>query len=612
MQSRLFKTSPRLLVVPLAALLVLAFVLGACGAPAADQSAADSSTGDSAADASADSGEPEVNRLGVTMPDDALPMSEQVLRIPENEQTWMTWDASVYDENAGDVFAWADSCLRPDANYEPQPNLCTSWETSEDGLVWTFHLDEDRKWSDGEPITADDFVFTFQRYARPDYDFEWFYSMMGVTNWSDVVSGKLPPEELGVQKVDDYTFTVTTERPTPFLYKIMSDLWVVPEHVVQDRLNDGSWAFDEDNWVFAGPFKLVEYKKGERLVFEANEMYTGPFKPYVDRVEYIFMTPEVRFAAYKNDELDIIGGGYQQDLPPAAMAEVMADPELSKQLIAWPNFITYYLFFDTWNEPFDNLQVRQAFSHAINRDQIVNGPLQHQAVAAYTMNPPGFPGESVEALKDVQNYDPELAAQLMEEAGYPGGEGFPTLTLYTREAFPALTNAAEAIAAMLKQNIGVEVQIQNVDYSIFTDKMRSQKTEGSGDFNFALVPYEFDFVDGSNLLGVWGGCEDEGAALADMPGRHTWHNAEYDELLCEAGSIIGDEAQRNELYAQAERILVEDVGLIPIYHGILAAMVKPNIKGPAFEVGDSGVQTWHRYRFTSREARIYKSESDRE
>ncbi|MCB9137347.1 MAG: peptide ABC transporter substrate-binding protein [Caldilineaceae bacterium] len=595
-----------------AALLILAFVLGACGAPAAPAEAPAADSGDSAAADSGTAGEPQVNSVGVTLPDDALPVDQQVLRIPATEATWMTWDASVYDENEGDVFAWADSCLRPDKNYEPQPNICTSWETSDDGLTWTFHLDENRVWSDGEPLTADDFVFTLQRFARPDYDFEWFYSMMGISNWGAVVSGDLPPEELGVAKVDDYTFTITTDRPTPFLYKIMADVWVVPEHVVQDRLDDGSWAFDPEKQVFAGPFIVAEYDKGERIVFEANKTYTGPFKPFVDRIELIFMTPEVRFAAYKNDELDYIGGGYQQDLPPSAMAEVMANPDLTSQLIAWPNFITYYLFFDTWNEPFDSLQVRQAFSHAIDRDQLINGPLQNQAVAAYTMNPPGFPGESVEALKDVQNYDPELAAQLMEEAGFPGGEGFPTLTLYTREAFPALTNAAEAIAAMLKQNIGVDVQIQNLDYSIFTDKMRSQKNEESGDFLLALVPYEFDFVDGSNLLGVWGGCEDEGATMPQMPGRHTWYNQEYNDLLCEAGSIFGDEAKRNELYGQAERILVEDVGLIPIYHGILAAMVKPNIKGPMFEVGDSGVQNWHRFRFTSREALIYKSSSDRE
>ena len=185
------------------------------------------------------------------------------MRYAETEAKWMTWDASVYDENGGDYVAWADSCIRPDKNYVPQPNICTKWETSKDGLTWTFSLDKNKKWSDGKPITADDFVFTLQRFARPDYDFEWFYSMANIANWSDVVSGKKPAEELGVKKMDDYTFSVTTDQPTPYLDKIFGDLWVVPKHIVKDRLNDGSWAFDKANWVFAGPYKLESYDQGQ-------------------------------------------------------------------------------------------------------------------------------------------------------------------------------------------------------------------------------------------------------------------------------------------------------------------------------------------------------------
>lgn len=581
---------------------VLAMVLAACGAPAApSQPAAEAPAAEPA------SSEPLVNRLGVTLPADAAPLEEQVIHMPATEATWLTWDASVYDENDGDVFAWADSCVRPDKQFEPQPNACTSWEVSEDGLTWTFHLQEDKVWSDGTPITADDWVFTLQRFSRPDYDFNWFYSMMNIVNWNEVVNGEMDADQLGVAKVDDHTFTITTAQPVPYLIKIMADVWVTPKHIIQDRLNDGSWAFDEKNWVFAGPFKLESWTKGKELVFVANDKYTGPFKPMVDKLVVTFMAPETRFNAYKNGELDYIGGGYQQDLPPSAMAEVMANPELNDQLISWPNFMTYYLFFDTWNEPFDNVQVRQAFSHAIDRDKLINGPLQYQGVAAYSMNPPGFPGESVEALKPVQNYDPEAAKQLMADAGYPNGEGFPTLTLYTREAFPALTNAAEAVAAMLKDNLGVTVEIQNLDYSIFTDMMRGQKSNEGGDMQIALVPYEFDFVDGSNLLGVWGGCETAGAPMPQMPGRHTWYNQEYNNLLCEAGSLLNDEPGRNERYAQAERILIEDVALVPLYHPILVALVKPYIKGSMLEPNAGGMVTWNRFRFSSRESLIYKA-----
>ena len=101
--------------------------------------------------------------------------------------------------------------MRPDKDFDPQPNICESWSVSDDGLTWTFNLQQDKVWSDGTPLTANDFVFTFQRYARPDYDFEWFYSMMGIKNWSQVVNGEVAPEELGVKAVDDYTFTIETD-----------------------------------------------------------------------------------------------------------------------------------------------------------------------------------------------------------------------------------------------------------------------------------------------------------------------------------------------------------------------------------------------------------------
>jgi len=592
---------------PLMIWLVAMLVLAGCGpAPVATQApaVAEPTTAPETARV--------VNRAGVELPPDAAPLDQQVMRYAESEATWLTWDASVYDENVGDMYAWPDSCVRPDEFYEPQPNACTSWEVSDDGLTWTFHLQEDKIWSDDTPVTADDWVFTLQRYARADYDFEWFYSMAGIVNWGGVVSGDVPPEELGVKAVDDYTFTITTERPAPYLIKIMADVWVVPKHIVKDRLDDGTWAFNEENWVSCGPYIMEAYEKGKQLVFVANDKYTGPFPPLNDKIVVSFMEPEVRWSAYKNGELDAIGGGYQADLPPSAMAEIMANPELQKQLIAWPNFITYYLFFDTWNPPFDNLLVRQAFSHAVNRDLLVEGPLKYQAVPAYSMNPPGFPGESVEELKSVQAFDPALAASLMEQAGYPGGQGFPKLTLSTREADPALLSAAEAVAAMIKETLGVTVEVQDLEYSIYMESMYKQKREKGGDFVFGIVPYEFDFVDGSNLLSVWGGCETEGADMSAMPGRHTWYNQDYNKLLCDAGVIFGDEEQRNELYAEAERMLLEDVALVPVYHGIFVAMVKPDIRGKMLELGEDGIVTWMRHRFSSRESLIYRSTQPRE
>lgn len=568
----------------IAVLVVLSLLLSGCQPQAeAETESAETSSG------------PVVNSIGIQLPDDAAPLDKQVLRIAGGEGSWLSWDASAYDTTDAFAYAVQDSCLKVDKDYNPIPSGCTEWSASEDGLTWTFKVAEGRIWSDDTPITADDYVFTVQRYARVDYDFEWFYSMAGIKNWGPVVNGELPVEELGVAKVDDYTFTVTTEAPTPFLPKIFTLLYIAPKHIVKDRLADGTWAINEETRVSSAPYKVAEWTKGKEMVMVPNDKYKGEFKPMLDKIIITFMDEAEQFNAYKNDELDVIGYSYEGVLNPAAMAEVFGNEELKKQLLTWPNFNTYYLFFDTWTEPFDNLKVRQAFSHAVDREALANGPLKYQGQAAVSMNPPGFPGADIEGLKPVQNYDPELAASLMAEAGYPGGAGFPTVSFFLRDGSPTVVSTGEAIASMLKTNLGVTVEIQNLDYDLFTEKMWNQKLEGSGDFVFAMVPYEFDFVDGSNMLSVWGGCEPEGAAKADMPGRHTWYNEEFNSLTCEAQSLVGDENQRNEMYKQAEKILISDVALIPIYHGIYNALVKPNLAGKGLAPDSAGVVKFRRF-----------------
>ena len=144
-----------------------------------------------------------VNSAGVELPADAAPIEEQVFRRGVTEYPWLEWAYTAYDTNFGTTMGISDSCVRPDKEFQPLPSGCESWEVSADGLTWTFHLPKDKVWSDGTPVTSEDWVFTLQRMARPDYDFEWFYGMAGIVNWDKVASDELPPEELGAKVVDD-------------------------------------------------------------------------------------------------------------------------------------------------------------------------------------------------------------------------------------------------------------------------------------------------------------------------------------------------------------------------------------------------------------------------
>jgi ABC-type oligopeptide transport system substrate-binding subunit len=588
-----------------ALILILSALLSACGG-AATEAPAPTQAPEKPAEAAPTEAPPAkiINRAGVELPADAAPLAEQALFIAGGtEQPWLTIDSNMYSANYGGYFAWGDACTRLDHDFNPQPAGCESWEISDDGLTWTFHLPKEKIWSDGTPVTANDWVLVLQRAAHPGYDFGWFYGYANIVNFDEVNQENAPPEELGAKAVDDYTFTVTTTRPTPYLDKLFSWLFVVPSHVLKDWKDD-EWAF-RNGPISCNAYIMDEWKKGEKITFVANDKYTGPYPPMVDRVEVIFMNLDTFWLAYQNKEIDFVSAAQKSTID-----QIKTSPELQKQVVSYPFFQTYYLFFDTWNPPFDNLKVREAFAHAVDRETLLNGPLANMGSPAYTMNPTGFPGENAEAVKDANNFDPELAAQLMAEAGYPGGEGFPKITMYLRRPEPIVVTTAEAIAAMLKKNLGVDVEIQNLEVRDYMDRMGEQKKNKGGDFKFALVDYFYDFVDGSNFLSVWGGCEPEGETdLANMPGRHNWYNKEYNDLVCDAGSIMGDEDKRNELYAQAESILVYDEALVPLWHPIKNWVVNPYLQGPIFNPDSHGVV---RFEWELQVDQMYKSTAERE
>jgi peptide/nickel transport system substrate-binding protein/oligopeptide transport system substrate-binding protein len=594
-------------------IMIASTVLSGCGSQPAEQSAEPPATEPPATQAvekvTEKATEPPaaevklINSAGVELPADAAPLDQQVFRVRGGtEQPWLTTDSSMYATNPGAFFAWGDACTRLDRDFLPQPAGCESWELSDDGFTWTFHLPEDKVWSDGTPVTAQDWVLAMQRYARPGYDFGWFFGFANIENWNEVTQEEMPPEELGVKAVDDYTFAITTTRPTPYMDKLLSWLFAVPSHVVEDWMDD-DWAFRTS--ISSNAYILDNWEKGVGMTFVANDKYTGPYPPMAEKIESPFMNLDTFWLAYQEGEIDWVNAAQKSTID-----QIMADPELQKQVISYPFFETDYLFFDTWNPPFDNLKVRQAFAHAVDRETITNGPLAHMGSPAFTMNPAGFPGENAEAIKDENNYDPELAAKLMAEAGYPDGEGFPKVSLYLRRPEPVVVTTAEAIASMLKKNLGVDVEIQNVERRQFQDMMGIQKREKEGDFQLALVSYMYDFVDGSNFLSVWGGCEPEGETdLSNMPGRHTWYNKEYNDLICEAGSIMGDEDKRNELYAQAESILIKDAALVPVWHPIKNWVVRSTVQGPLFEPDSKGVV---RFEFENNLDQLYVSTEERE
>lgn len=560
----------------MALLLLVALLLAACAsAPAAPAASDDGGAAEVAAP-----GAPVINALGKELPADAAPLDQQVLVYPYSGwKTFTTVDffQAVYQRADALSDLMSDPLVRLDKDFQVIPGAATEWSVDESGLVWTFKLDPTLMWNDGTPVTADDYVATLRYGADPEHawDFSWYYQGV-VKNWTQAVNGEVPVEEIGIRAVDANTLEITTEMPAPFLPAMMLYSATMQKKALEEH--GGFYNSDPATSVSSGPYKLTEWTKDQRVVYEINPDYKGNNIPYIEKVVIVNIgQPSQLLPAYEANEIDFVNGG--GTLSPADLEIIAADPDLDAQYHPhYGDFRTYYFAFDTSIPPFDNPQVRQAFAHVLDRDAITSSILKRQGIPAYSFLAPGFPAANSDAFEATYPLDVEKAQQLLADAGYPNGEGFPKLTLKLRAEGPAPTAVAQAYASALKENLGIDVEVSNMDFKAYMDEMNAKPT----DVQFTLISYGMDFLDPSNMLGVF---------LSG--GRHPWTNAEYDTLVKEASSFTGDPAERIQMFQDAEKILVEDTGFVFAYHQTPGDMIKPFLKGPALEPDANGVAAWH-------------------
>jgi ABC-type transport system substrate-binding protein len=515
----------------------------------------------------------QTNAWGVKMPADAAPLDQQFIRILQYEGQTADFAVSVYKRGGtSNASILSTPFVRIDKNFELLPNGALSYEASKDGKTWTFHMDPALKWSDGNPVTADDVVFTFQYQADPKHgwDFAWFWS--DIVNWDDAVAGKVPLDSIGVKKINTYTVQFVTTVPSPYFPS--KALYVRPLSKIAFQKYGEYYNNDPKTSVSSSPWILTEWTKGKQMVFGPNKKYTGKLRPYIQNLIYVFGAQETEFSAYLNNEVDEC-----QTFSPADIATVGKDPQLNSQYHpGYGDFRTYYLGFDTTTTPFSDLRVRQAFAKAVDRDSIIKNVVGRQGMAAYSFLMPGFPDANSNVLKEenVNKYDVAAAQKLLADAGYPGGRGFPNLEMWLRQETPLNLTIGQAIAAMIKDNLGINVDVSNKEAKVFMDSLNAHKLP------FYFLSYGFDYLDPSNMLGIW-----------TTGGRHAWSNAQFDALMKDATSLSGNKAKRDQEFKDAEKILVDDVGGIFIYHVTPGNIYKPYLKGSELDPDKTGVAAWH-------------------
>ncbi len=511
--------------------------------------------------------------FGVPLPADAAPKEYQFVQMTQTS-TGLGWKSMDPMESIFSSFPpyteLSEPLVRLDKDWNVVPGQATDWAVSDDGMSWTFNLKPGLMWTNGDEVTADDYVASFRYAADPAHawDFTWYYDGI-IRNFGQAARGEAPTDQVGVKVgANQYQVVFETERPIPFLPAMF--IWSAPLHAKSlAKYGSGIYNLDPKTAVTSGPYKLEEFSPDRRAVFVAHTGYTGTLRPMVDRLVYNIVSGGSDFARYQAGEIDSTS-----NIGPGDLKTILADPELSKQWYTNPgDFRNYYVFFDTKKPPFDDQRVRMAFAKAIDREAIVDGILAPMAMPAYTWLMPGFPDADQDALKDIQAFDPEAARALLADAGFPNGEGFPAQTLVIRgggpEATPAIT---QAVAASISQTLGVQIDLQTLDQPVFMEQLLSEDT-----IPFGWVTYGMDYLDATNMLSVW-----------KSGGRHNWDNAEFDKLVEEGGSITDDPAARSQAMKDAERLLVESAAGAFVYHPLVGQLHKPYRLGSWKEPNKTG------------------------
>ena len=429
---------------------------------------------------------------------------------------------------------------------QPVPAVAERWEVAADNLTWTFHLRSNAKWSNGDPVTAGDFVFAFQRMLSPKLGAEYTYMLFALKNGEAFNTGKITdPALIGARAADAHTLVLTLAHPVPYLPSMLCHTSWYPLHRATIE-KFGAWDQRGTAWtrpgnlVGNGYFTLTEWKPNQYVRGTKSATYWDRAAVKLNEVFfYPIESEDAEERTFRSGQLHVTN-----TIPISKIAVYRKEhPELFHPEL----FLgTYAYRFNVTRPPFNDVRVRRALAMAINREQIVRDVSRGYQVAAGHFSPPGIAGFTAQAQVP---YDLAAAQKLLAEAGFPGGSGFPKVEVLinTNEGHRLI---AEAIQQMWRKGLGIEVGVYNQESKVWATSMRS--------LNYDIARYAWigDYLDPSTFLDIM---------ASDSGNNQTgWKNAEYDRLL-NAAKTTADPAQRYAYFQRCEAILAEECPLAPIY-----------------------------------------------
>lgn len=441
----------------------------------------------------------------------------------------------------------------------PVPGVAKSWEISEDGLVYTFHLRDNAMWSHGRKVTATDFVESFKRILTASLASKYSYMMFPMKNAEEYLNGKVTDfAEVGCKALDEHTLEITLKESTPYFLSLLNHYtWFpVPVDVVAKHGNlytpGNPWTLPE-NFASNGAFVLKEWVQNSKLVVEKSETYWDKETTKLNKIVFRPMEKDTSAeAAFRTGQLHNV---YR--LPQDQVAIYERDfPDL---LHIHPHLAVYFYRFNTTKKPFDDPRVRRALGMVIQRSSLIKNVTKSQEVPAYSMVPPDCAGFNSRTRFDE---DVEAAKKLLAEAGYPNGEGFPVAELLynTNEGH---RNIAEAIQQMWTEHLNVNISLSNQEWKVYLDSQRELN------YDISRAGWTGDYPDPNTFLDMWTSWSEQN--------QTGWSDPEYDALIKKA-SAEQDQTKRYEIFQEAEAILIEHMPVIPIYYYTRVYALRPEVK----------------------------------
>jgi ABC-type oligopeptide transport system substrate-binding subunit len=477
---------------------------------------------------------------------------------------WWPSDPASHDFNkdlyCDGVPALFAGLMKFNADHQAVPYVAMRVASNRDGSRWTFTLRRDARWSDGSPCTARDFEWSWKRQLDPATAAPYAAFLYDIKN-AEAFNKKrtTDPTAVGVRAADDWTLDVVLEGPRAYFPVLTAYLAALPAHRPSVEKHGDRWT-EAANIVCNGPFVLERWEHNRVMVLRRNPHFFGAADVRLERVVIPIVPTAAGALPYENDELDMTS------LQPAGLTKLRSNPRTAREVFAYPFPGTWYLIPQVTRPPFDDIRVRRAVAHAIDRDNLIR-VAQGFAVPAHSMIPPGFPGAIDDpAIKAIQRFDPELARAQLRGTPWEGGRRWPRITLSMREEARAAKVMAEAVQALLLEHLNMWVTLEVLEPRVFVERLWKH------DFQFVWIRWFMDYPDPHNeYFDTFYGKRPTGK-------RQAWSNEAFDREV-EAGRDTRDPARRLAHYAKAEAILQTDVGYIPVAWVVRYAAAKPWVRG---------------------------------